>query len=231
MIEFVTSRLQEGTFQPSAFIFALLLGLGSAVLSACCTLPSMGIIVGFSGSRQVNNRKEVLVSVLYFMLGTVVSLMLLGAVAGFVGQVAQSVLGIYWKLFAGFASIVMGIATLKLLPVNFSNNRFLNLKTLNGKFGLALSGFILGGIIAINSLCCNPGIFIIISASILQGKVIWAMLLMSAFAIGFSIPLGAVFFGISMSIFRLAAKGVDSIFRWVAGSLLLIIGFYFLITF
>jgi len=89
---------------------------------------------------------------------------------------------------------------------------------------------VLGGIVAASSLPCNPGIFIVIGAAILQGKVIWAVLMLAMFAIGFSIPLGAVLLGVSLSKVSLAAKGADAAIRWVSGSVLLVAGFYFLVT-
>ena len=90
---------------------------------------------------------------------------------------------------------------------------------------------IVGGIVAASSLPCNPGIFIVIGAAILQGKVLWAILMLAMFAIGFSLPLGAVLLGISLSKVSLAARGADAAIRWIAGVVLVIAGFYFLLTF
>jgi cytochrome c biogenesis protein CcdA len=89
----------------------------------------------------------------------------------------------------------------------------------------------LGGIVAASSLPCNPGIFIVIGAAVLQGKVFWATLMLAMFAIGFSLPLGAVLLGISLSKVSLAAKGADTAIRWLAGVVLVVAGFYFMITF
>ena len=94
-----------------------------------------------------------------------------------------------------------------------------------------LAGLVLGGIVAVSSLPCNPGIFIVIGAAILQGKVIWATLMLAMFAIGFSIPLGTVLLGVSLGKVSLAVKGADAVIRWVSGTILLIAGFYFLIRF
>ena len=41
-----------------------------------------------------------------------------------------------------------------------------------GKLGAVLAGIVLGGIVAVSSLPCNPGIFIVIGAAILQGQVV-----------------------------------------------------------
>jgi cytochrome c biogenesis protein CcdA len=96
---------------------------------------------------------------------------------------------------------------------------------------MALTGLVLGGIIAACSLPCNPGIFIVVGAAILQGKVIWSILLLAMFAVGFSIPLGAILMGVSLSKVSFAAKGIDKIIRYIAGLILVIAGFYFLINF
>jgi hypothetical protein len=55
--------------------------------------------------------------------------------------------------------------------------------------------------------------------------------MLAMFAIGFSLPLGAVLLGVSLSKVSLAAKGADAAIRWVAGGILVIAGFYFLIPF
>ena len=46
---------------------------------------------------------------LFFMLGTVVALAIVGAATGFVSQLAGSSLGSYWKMFAGFARSFSGL--------------------------------------------------------------------------------------------------------------------------
>jgi hypothetical protein len=51
------------------------------------------------------------------------------------------------------------------------------------------------------------------------------------FAIGFSIPLGIILFGVSLGKMSLVAKGADTVIRWLSGVILLAAGFYFLVTF
>jgi hypothetical protein len=53
-------------------------------------------------------------------------------------------------------------------------------------------------------------------AAILQGKNLWAILLLAMFAVGFSIPLDAVLPGVSHGRIRLAAKGADANSCWMA---------------
>ncbi|MDD5597550.1 MAG: cytochrome c biogenesis protein CcdA [Victivallaceae bacterium] len=231
MLEYTINALQEAASQPMGLLFALLLGAVSAATSACCTIPALGILVGYSGAQANDDRKAALKSTLCFTAGTIISLMAVGAVAGFIGQAAQSGLGRYWQLFAGIIAIFLGLATLNLLPFKIS---FDKLKGLGGKWeksGTILTGLVLGGIVAVSSLPCNPGIFIVIGAAILQGEIFWAMLMLAMFAIGFSIPLGCVMLGISIGRVSIAAEGADTAIRVIAGLILLTAGFYFLIKF
>src|SRR5512139_3893252 len=117
MMQLATETLQGASMGPAAVPLALLLGLVSAVASACCTLPAMGMLVAYSGTREEVNRRTALASAVSFMIGTTAALIVLGFVAGFVGQTAQALLGRYWKLFAGLIAVVLGLAALKLLPL------------------------------------------------------------------------------------------------------------------
>lgn len=231
MLKYVTDTLQQVASQPLGLVFALLLGMISAATSACCTLPAMGLLVGYSGARANDTRTTVVKSALLFTLGTILSLMIIGGIAGFVGQVAQTSLGRYWKAFAGVVAVFLGLAALNLLPFNLSFGKFEGIANSLGKLGAVIAGLVLGGIVAVSSLPCNPGIFIVIGAAVLQGAVLWACLLLGMFAVGFAIPLGAVMLGVSLGRISFAAKRADVIVRWIAGLILIAGGFYFILTF
>lgn len=230
MLEKITNALLQVSSEPTALLFALILGLVSAVTSVCCTLPALGILIGYSGTRKEANSMDAMKSSVFFTLGTIIALIIIGLVAGFIGQVAQSALGRYWKLFAGLVAVFFGIAALNLFPIKISLGNFGKVQSTN-KLGIAFTGLILGGFIAACSLPCNPGIFIVIGAAILQGQVVWSILLLTMFAVGFSIPLGAILMGVSLSKVSFAAKGIDKIIRYVAGIILVAAGFYFLVTY
>lgn len=231
MLQQIMDKLELVSSQPLGLLFAMLLGTVSAAASTCCTLPALGLVAGYSGTQGQGNRKEIVKSAVLFMFGTIVSLMIIGAISGFVGQVAQSTLGKYWKIFAGLVAVILGLASLKLLPFNISFGKLKTSKKEMGQFGQILTGFALGGIVAVSSLPCNPGIFIVMGAAILQGAILWAMLLLGMYAIGFALPLGLLMLGISLGNFTLASKGMDKALRWISGGILIIIGFYFLLTF
>ena len=117
MLKEVTDALQAASMGPGALPLAFLLGLVSAVASACCTLPAMGMLVAYSGTRENVNRRSALTSAIWFLVGTTLALIILGFVAGLVGQTAQAFLGRYWQVFAGAVAVLLGLATLKLLPL------------------------------------------------------------------------------------------------------------------
>lgn len=233
MLESITNTLQSASMGPAAVPLALLLGLVSAVASACCTLPAMGMLVAYSGTREDADRRTALASAVSFMIGTTVALIVLGFVAGFVGQAAQALLGRYWKVFAGLAAVVLGLAALKLLPLKLPQlSRGSDAKpTARGVLGVAAVGLLMGGGVAACSLGCNPGIFIVLGVAVLQGHALWGMVLMAAFGIGFSLPLSAILFGVSFGKALLKMQKAEAGIRLVAGVLLVGVGFYLLAQF
>ena len=229
MLKWVTDTLQAASMGPAALPLAFLLGLVSAVASACCTLPAMGMLVAYSGTRQDVNRRTAFVSAISFMIGTTLALIILG----FVGQAAQALLGRYWKIFAGAIAVLLGLAALKLLPVKLPQftRKAEAQSVVHGMLGTVVAGLLIGGGVAASSLPCNPGIFIVIGASVLMGKILWGMILMAAFGVGFSLPLGAILLGVSLGKAAIKVQKAEAVIRIVAGVLLVCAGFYLLATF
>jgi cytochrome c biogenesis protein CcdA len=232
-LQSITNILRSDSMGPAALPLAFLLGLVSAVASACCTLPAMGMLVAYSGTREDANRQTAFASAIAFMMGTTLALIVLGFVAGFVGQAAQALLGRYWKLFAGVMAVVLGLAALKLLPLKLPElvRKTETRSARQGILGTVVMGLLMGGGVAAASLPCNPGIFIVIGASVLMGHILWGMVLMGAFGVGFSLPLGAILFGVAFGKASLKAQKAEAAIRTVAGVLLVCAGFYLLATF
>ena len=229
--EWVKTVFEQTGFRPAALPLAFLLGLVSAVASACCTLPVLGAIVGYSGTQKRMGGRSNLFAAIFFMLGTVVALVVLGSVAGFIGQVAQSMLGRYWKIFAGVVAIFVGLGALNLLPFKLRRKDSSEKKTKpEGLFGAAVVGFIMGGGVSVCSLACNPGIYIVLGVAVLQGYTLWAMAILAAYAIGFSLPLAAIMLGISFGSSAIKARKAEVAIRITGGVLLIVAGFYFLST-
>ncbi|HUT28995.1 MAG TPA: cytochrome c biogenesis protein CcdA [Sedimentisphaerales bacterium] len=230
IMQWARTILEQTGFRPLALPLAFVLGLASAVASACCTLPVLGAIVGYSGTREDHDRRANLFDALFFMLGTTIALVILGFVAGFIGQVAQDVLGKYWKLFAGLIAIFVGLGALKLLPFKLPSRSAKDKSRPKGFLAAAAFGLVMGGGVSVASLACNPGVFIILGVAVLQGYTFWAMALMAAYAVGFSLPLALIMLGASLGKSAIKAKTTENAMRIIGGILLILAGFYFLAT-
>lgn len=230
MREWIDQTLQSPTLGISVLLASFALGLVSSVVSACCSIPLFGAVVGYSGMQNGGSRRADLLSTLFFTLGSIAALVILGCMAGFIGQVAQSSLGKYWKLFAGFVAIIFGLGALKVLPFKLPQRTSGSRAHARGLFGAAVFGLVMGGGISICSLCCNPGIFVVLGVVILQGYSLWAMMILIAYALGFSLPLAGIMLGVSFGKMALKARKAEEAIRIVAGVLLISAGFYFLAT-
>jgi len=231
MLDSVTNALQHASSQPLGLLLAIALGVLSAATSACCALPSLGVIIGYTGSQESSTRGLAFKKALFFMLGAMISLMIFGGIAGFVGQVANVSLGRYWTIFAGIMLIFFGLASLNILPFKLSFGKLDSIKNRLGMSGVVLTGLVLGGLVSVTALCCNPAIFIVMGVAVLQKRIIQAVLLLLMFSIGFSLPLGAVVLGVSLSKALFLPKNAEKVVRSIAGGIMLVVGFYYLITF
>ncbi len=230
--EWVKAMLEQVGTSPLALPLAFLLGMVSAVASACCTLPVFGAIVGYAGMRESADRRSNLLGACFFMIGTTIALLILGSVAGLIGQVAQSVLGQYWKVFAGFIAIFVGLGALNLLPFKIPGTKSGAIRApRRGLLGAAIVGIIMGGAVSVCSLGCNPGIFIILGVAVLQGYTFWMFGLLIAYAIGFSLPLAALMLGVSFGKSAIRFKKADTVIRLTAGVVLIAVGFYLFYSF
>ncbi len=230
MQESANQTLGSGTFSLAVLSAAFLLGLVSSVSGAFCSLPVFGAVVGLSGSQKEKNYRTNLIAAISFMSGTIIAVIILGSVAGFISQIAQATLGKYWKLFAGLIVVILGLATLDLLPFKLPVKSSRTLSKPKRFFGLAISGFGIGGAISVCSLGCNPGIYIVLGVIVLQGYNLWATSLLAVYAVGFSLPLTAIVLGISAGTMAIKAKKIETAIRVVSGIFLIGAGFYFIAT-
>ncbi len=190
-----------------------------------------GAVIGYSASREESDRRATLLSALCFIIGSIAALVVLGGIASLIGEVAQTSLGRYGRLFAGMVVICFGLASLKLLPFKLPGKRAVAEDARpKGLIGAAVLGLALGGGVSVCSMCCNPGIFLILGVVIAKGYSLWSIIMLIAYAIGFSLPLAAIIFGVSLGKMAIRAKKAESVIRTIAGVLLVAVGFYFLAT-
>jgi cytochrome c-type biogenesis protein len=230
MFEWSAMILKSSTFSIAVFPAAFLLGLVGSVTS-CCNVPVLGAIAGYSGAvGHETSRRSLFTAALFFMLGTVGAFAALGAVSGFVGQVAGASLGLHWKLFAGFISVIFGLATLGLLPFDLGSLGFTGKARRLQSSGATIYGLAVGGGSAACSVCCNPVLPVALTLTTLQGHTIWGAAILTVFSIGYSLPMAGVLVGLGLG-FRGLTSVVHTIgpaIQKIAGVLLVVLGFYLL---
>jgi cytochrome c biogenesis protein CcdA len=226
----VKTLFDSAGYGPLSIALSFLLGLLSAVASACCTLPLIGVLAGYSVARR-EDRASVLRNGLLFMAGMIVTVLVIGGVVVFAGQTIQKVSGDYWKIAAGCTAIAFGIGALELFPFKLPKLKLFSARHNPAAVGSWISGIVFGGAIAVSSLPCNPGIFIILGAAVLQKHVFWAFLNLSVYAIGFSAPLTMLVLGLSLGKSLVRLQKAEKIIRISAGLLLIAAGIYLFYSF
>ena len=232
MVAWLTEIFKSSVFSPAVFPAAFLLGLVASITS-CCNLPVLGAIAGYSGTLgNDGNRRALLLTALFFMLGTVAAFAALGAVSGFVGQVAGASLGFYWKLVAGFIFVLFGLATLNLLPLSVARLGFRGDSWMRRSSGATIYGFAVGGGATACSALCNPVLPVALAMTTLQGHTIWGAAILAVFSVGYSFPMVGVLLGLGFGFGRLTSviKKINPLIKTISGVLLIIIGFYLLAT-
>ncbi len=232
MVEWSAAILNSSTLSVAVLPAAFLLGLIGSVTS-CCTLPVLGAIAGYSGAVGLEtDRRALLVAALFFMLGTVGAFAALGAVSGFIGQLAGASLGLYWKLFAGFISVLFGLATLRLLPFDATRLGIRGNAWQIQSSGAAVYGLAVGGGAATCSMCCSPILPVALAVTTLQGHPLWGAAILTVFSIGYSLPMAGVLLGMGLGFRSLTSivQQISPVIQKVAGVLLILMGFYLLAT-
>ena len=228
-IQHVLSGHQIGlAFFPAVF----LLGMLGAVTS-CCALPVIGAVVGYAGSRDTrNDRRELLLVGLFFMLGTTAALAAIGALTGFVGQVASASMGRYWRFASGLLLVLFGLISLNLVRFRIPKIDLGRRALSHGIFGAMAYGLALGGASTACSVGCNPLLPMVVGASILNSTILMSAMSLTVFALGYSLPIVAGLIGISLGLGRLStvAQRAMPVIRTGAGVLLVGMGFYLLAT-
>lgn len=230
MLEWSAAILKSSTFSVAVFPAAFVLGVVGSVTS-CCNLPVLGAIAGYSGAVGGDtDRRALLACALFFMIGTVGAFAALGAVSGFIGQVAGASLGVYWKLLAGFISVLFGLATLGLLPFDLTRLGLTGKSWGRWSSGATIYGLAVGGGAAACSVCCNPILPVALAVTTLQGHTVWGAAILTVFSIGYSLPMVGVLVGLGLGFRSLTSvvQKVSPIIQKVAGGLLIALGFYLL---
>jgi cytochrome c-type biogenesis protein len=232
MTEWINSLLSSDQTGIIALVAVFLLGVVS-VFTCVCNFAVIGAVAGYTGTLgATGKRKTVIVSSLFFLIGIVVSMSMLGVIIGFASEFISASMGSYWKIVAGVILILFGTYMLDILPFKI-NGVPLNFQSKKGGIvGAILFGFIVGSITSLATLCCNPIFPIIVAASLVTGSSFWGFILLFIYALGFGATLAVGMLGVGLGIGKLSNVLSKSavVIKYLGGITLIVLGFYFIIT-
>ena len=213
---------------PAGFLLGLLTALGTV---ACC-VPLFAAVIGYAGSREGQERRDIFVIAGFFMVGTVIALSAAGLLIGYIGQAAGSTFGLYGKIFIAIVVIFFGFAALNILPFKLPAINPVKNNLPKGLLGAAIFGLAMGGASTAYTMgCCGPVLLpIVLGLSMLKGQAVWGALILAMFAIGYSLPMVAVILGVGIGKLSVISNKIAGPVRIVSGILLIGAGFWLLFT-
>lgn len=230
-MEWIKQVFGSSGFGIAALPASLLLGFLTA-LSSCCNIGIIAAVAGFAGSHgETPRRRDALFTAIFFMIGTVVSLSLMGWLVGHFSGIAGPNLRRYGIGLLGLAAIVAGLASLKLVPFRFSSLNLSRMKRPRGFLGPAFFGLAVGGTsIACTLACCGPLISVVFGMAAARGQGIWGAAILGMFAIGYGLPLAALMLGVGLGRATKFAQKALAPIRIISGIGLTGVGFWLLAT-
>ena len=216
----------------TALAAVFLLGLIS-VFTCGCNYSIMAIVAGYSGaSGTAGKSKAVLWNGLFFLVGMIVSMSVIGGIIGFASELISISFGHYWKIAAGLISIFFGLYAMDLLPFKIPGISITPKTPKAGIFSAMIFGLTIGGFTLVCNSCCNPVFPIVLAVSFVKGSVAWGILLLLAYAIGTGLMYSAIMVGISLGLGKTSRTFaiLGMIIKYTGGIIMIIIGFYLLIT-
>lgn len=214
-------------------IAVLLMGILS-VFTCACNFAIIGVAAGYSGVTTGKAKTKMYFwKGFAFLLGTIISMSLIGALFGFAGQWVSDSFGNYWKIAAGLVAIIFGLYSIEMVPFKVPGISFKSKESQKNVFTAIIFGLAVGGLSAACNSCCNPFFPVILAASFVKGSTIWGFMMLSTFALGFGLPLAAMIMGIGLGLGKISKKLslVVKVAKYIGGITLVALGFYLLLTF
>ena len=232
MEEWIKTLLNSDQAGIMTLIGAFFLGMLGLVTCAC-NYALFAVVAGYSGTiSKGENPKSAIPSGIAFLVGTVISMAAIGIIVGFAGRLIGTSSSTWWKAISGILCIFFGLWSMDFLPFRIPAIKIRHGQPKPGLIPALIFGLTVGGIsIGLNS-CCNPVFPIVLAATFIQGSTIWGLLLLTFFALGYSLPLTLGFTGINWGLGKLSGfvGKLTKIIPYVAGAVLVLMGFYFLLT-
>lgn len=194
-----------------------------------CNLSTIPLLIAYIEKANGKGKESHMVKgkfilSLAFILGTATTFIVLGLLFSFLGELLGPVKEIIMYV-AVVVIFLMGLILLELVPFNFHlslDNTISKLK-LNGAFGSYLFGTLMG---FTTSQCATPVLLVILTFVMMNGNLLFGVLLMFAFALGRGVPILLIgtFSGIALSVNKL--KRYSPIIQRLMGVMLIVFSFY-----
>lgn len=228
-IQQVFSSDQAGfTVLIAVFMFGIL-----SVFSCACNFSVIGIVAGYSGTLGATGRtKAIVLNGIFFLLGMVVSMSIIGGIIGFASEMISVSFGNYWKIAGGLISIFFGLLTMDFLPFKMPGIKINKTNKKSGTLSSIIFGLTIGGLTLACSGCCNPVFPIILAVSFVKGSTLWGIMLMMAYSLGYALTFAAIIIGIGLGFGKTSKTFATfgKVLKYAGGIIMIAIGFYLLIT-
>jgi len=209
------------------------LGIASVFLCAC-NISVIGILTAYTGTIGTSGKtnKIIFSTSLFFLLGMLVSMTAIGGIIGFASEYINITMGVYWKVFAGLIAIFFGAFTLDLIPFKIPGFNLANQTLPKGIFSSFIFGLTIGGLSLACSSCCNPVFPLVMAVTFVKGSILWGILLLFSYALGYGLTLACITLLVSLGLGKMSNtfRNFGTYLKYVAGIIMLIIGFYLLLT-
>jgi cytochrome c biogenesis protein CcdA len=232
MEEWINQALSNEHASVMILLAVLVMGILS-VFTCACNFAIIGVVAGYSGASPAAGKPKILIwKGLAFLLGTIISMSVIGALFGFAGQWISDSLGNYWKIAAGLVAIIFGLYSMELVPFKLPGISVKRKESQQNIFTAIIFGLVVGGLSAACNSCCNPFFPVILAASFVKGSAIWGLVMLTTFALGFGLPLAAMIIGVSLGVGKISKtlSVVVTIVKYTGGVALIGFGFYLLLS-
>ena len=228
-IQQVLSSDQAGyTVLIAVFLFGII-----SVFTCACNFSIIAIVAGYSGTLGVSGKTKVIIgNSLLFLIGMLISMSVIGGIIGYASELISTSFGNYWKIAAGITAIFFGLFTMDLLPFKIPSINIRSPRHKSGILSSVIFGLTIGGLTLASGTCCNPVFPIILAVSFVKGSLIWGMLLLFVYALGYGVTFTAIMIGIGLGFGKTTRSytKVGIVLKYVGGIILLVVGFYLLLT-
>ena len=166
-------------------IFTLGIAFLTGLLFSVSPVAIASVPVALAYVTKSRKRNEAIQFGLAFVIGLVATHVLLGVFAGLIGRSVEGLIGRGWGKLLGPVLILMGFIWVGKVPVRLPNFSFKIARPsktwgaflLSVPFSVAICPF------------CTPALVVLLGATAALGSAVWGGLLLSAFALGRSVPI------------------------------------------